>query len=55
MDWQRRLAALFIILALAGCAEGTTDQAGAQYPDSPEKSGNMPEHGGGDGGGGSGM
>jgi hypothetical protein len=28
MLWQRRLAALFVVLALAGCAEATTGQAG---------------------------
>ena len=53
MDWQRTLAALFVILALTGCAQGTTGQTGAPYaPYSPESTGNRPEHGGGDGGGG---
>jgi hypothetical protein len=56
MHWQRRLAALFVVLALAGCVPGTTGQAGAQYaPYSSENSGIRLEHGGGDGGGGSGM
>ena len=54
MYWQRRLAALFVVLALAGCAQGTTGQAGA--PDrlsSPvHQDRSAPEHGGGDGGGG---
>jgi hypothetical protein len=51
-----RLAALFVVLALAGCAQGTTGQAGAPYaPYSPESNGIRPEHGGGDGGGGGGM
>ena len=50
---ERRLAALFAVLALTGCAQGTTGQAGAPYPPHPpETNGNMPEHGGGDGGGG---
>jgi predicted small lipoprotein YifL len=47
MNWHRRLAALFVVLALASCAQGP-----ASYP--PENKGNMPEHGGGDGGGGGG-
>ena len=55
MHWQRRLAALFVVLALAGCAQGTTGQAGAQYPHYPSDSNEIrPEHGGGDGGGGGG-
>jgi hypothetical protein len=49
-----RLAALFVVLALTGCAQGTMGQAGAQYAPYPRERGiNMPEHGG--GGGGSGM
>jgi hypothetical protein len=53
MHWQRWLAALFVALALAGCAQGTTEQAGAQYgPYSPENNGNMHDSGGGGGGGG---
>ena len=47
------LAALFVVLALAGCAQGTSGQAGAQYPPyPPDNNGNTPEHGV---GGGSGM
>jgi hypothetical protein len=52
---QRRLAALLVVLALAGCAQGAMGQAGA--PNAPNSSGNdeiRPEHGGGDGGGGGG-
>src|SRR5215470_45697 len=29
MHWQRRVAALFVVLALASCAQGNTGQAGA--------------------------
>jgi hypothetical protein len=51
-----RMAALLVVLALAGCAQGTTGQAGApDWPSSPEHHDrNAPEHGGGDGGGGGG-
>jgi len=50
------LAALLVVLALTGCAQGTTGQAGAPCaPYSPQNGRNVPEHGGGDGGGGSGM
>jgi hypothetical protein len=50
---QRRLAALFVVLALAGCSQGTTGQAGPPYaPNSPGNDEIRPEHGGGDGGGG---
>jgi hypothetical protein len=53
MYWQKRLAALVLILSLAGCAQGTTGQAGASYaPNSPENNGIRPEHGGGDSGSG---
>jgi hypothetical protein len=53
MNWGRWLAALFVMVALTGCAEGIAGQAGAPYPPHPpETNGNMPEHGGGDGGGG---
>jgi hypothetical protein len=55
MNWHRRLAALLVMLALTGCAQGTTGQAGAPntaHP--PENTGSAPEHGGGDGGGGGG-
>jgi hypothetical protein len=42
MHWQKRLAALFIVFTLAGCAQGGTGLAGAQYaPYSPENNGNM--------------
>ena len=55
MHWLRRLTALFVVLALAGCVQGTTGQAGAPYaPYPPENNGIRPEHGGGDGGGGGG-
>jgi hypothetical protein len=53
MNWRRWLAALFVELALAGCAQGAMGQAGA--PNAPNSPGNneiRPEHGGGDGGGG---
>jgi hypothetical protein len=53
MDWHRSLAALFVVFALTGCAQGTTGQAGTPYaPYPPETNGIRPEHGGGDGGGG---
>ena len=53
INWNKRLAALFVVLAFAGCAHGTTGQAGAQYaPCSPENNGNMHDSGGGGGGGG---
>ena len=53
MHWQRWLAALFVALAFTGCAQGTTEQARAQYaPYSPENNGNMHDSGGGGGGGG---
>jgi hypothetical protein len=53
---RRRMAALFLVLALAGCAQRTTGQAGApNWPASPEhQDRSSPEHGGGDGGGGGG-
>jgi hypothetical protein len=54
MNWRRRLAALFVVLALFGCAQGTTGQAGApNAPNSPGNNETRPEHGG--GGGGAGM
>ena len=31
MSWCRQLAALLIVLALLGCSEGTTGQAGPPY------------------------
>ncbi|HEY1431783.1 MAG TPA: hypothetical protein VGF39_09175 [Stellaceae bacterium] len=56
MDLHSLLAALLVISALAGCAQGTTGQAGApDWPSSPEyQDRNVPNHGGGDGGGGGG-
>jgi hypothetical protein len=52
MNWRIPLAALLVVLALTGCAQGTTGEAGAPYaPYSPENTGTRPEHGGGDGGG----
>jgi hypothetical protein len=49
------LIALFVLLALAGCAKGILGQAGAPYPPhQPANHGSIPEHGGGDGGGGGG-
>jgi hypothetical protein len=48
MSWYIRLTALLMMLVLFGCAQ-------TRYPlYSPENSGNIPEHGSGDGGGGSG-
>jgi hypothetical protein len=53
IDTPRRLAVVFVILALTGCAHGVTAQAGAPYaPVLLENAGSIPEHGGGDGGGG---
>jgi hypothetical protein len=55
LNVQGWLAALLVVLALAGCAQGTTGQAQAPYaPYSPENNQIRPEHGGGDGGGGGG-
>jgi hypothetical protein len=55
MNWDTWLAALLVVLALTGCSQGTTGQAGTPYPPySSENNGNIPEHGGGDGGGGGG-
>jgi len=53
---RRSMVVLFVVLALAGCAQGTTGQARApEWPSSPEhQDRNVPEHGGGDGGGGGG-
>jgi hypothetical protein len=42
MNLCRRLAALFVLLALVGCAQATTEQGNAPY--SPE---NMHDRGGG--------
>ena len=55
MSSRRWLAVLSLVLALAGCAQGMTGQAGAPYsPSSPKDNEIRPEHGGGDGGGGGG-
>jgi hypothetical protein len=55
MHRPKWLGTLFVVLALAGCAQGTTGQAVAPYaPYSPESNEIRPEHGGGDGGGGGG-
>jgi hypothetical protein len=46
----RRMAALLVVLAVAGCAQGAMGQAGA--PNAPNSRGNneiRPEHGGGGG------
>ena len=56
MNWHRRLAAVFVLLALAGCAQGAMGQAGAPTaPNSPGNNEIRPEHGGGDGSGGGSM
>jgi hypothetical protein len=53
MSSRRWLAVLSLVLALAGCVQAATGQAGApKMPPPMEKTGNVPEHGGGDGGGG---
>jgi len=51
MSRQLALAALLILMALFGCANGQGKYAA---PYSPENYGNMPERGSGDGGGGGG-
>src|SRR6266851_8845810 len=52
MNWGRRLAVLFVILALTGCAQGVTGQPQIpSAPYSPENNGNMHDGGGGGGGG----
>jgi hypothetical protein len=56
LNVQGWLAALLVVLALTGCAQGTTGQAQAPYaPYSPENNGNMHDSGGGGGGGGGSM
>ncbi len=56
MNWVRWLAALFVMLALTGCAQAVAGQGQAPYPPHPpQNNGNIPEHGGGDGGGGGSM
>ena len=50
MYWRARLTALLMMLVLFGCVQGQT-----RYPlYFPENSGDIPKHGRGDGGGGSG-
>jgi hypothetical protein len=47
-----RLVVCFVISALVGCAQQVVPQDQASHaPNAPENSGNMPEHGGGSGGG----
>ena len=53
MNWHIRLATLFLILALAGCAQGVNGQGQSRYAPYSRDNGNMHDHGGGDGGGGS--
>ena len=52
-NWRTPLAAVFVMLVLTGCAQGIAGQTGTPYwPSSPEhQDRNVPEHGGGDGGG----
>jgi len=46
MHWRRGLAALLVMLALAGCAEGAISQGQTRYaPYSPENYGNTHDHG----------
>jgi hypothetical protein len=46
MHCRRGLAALLIMLALAGCAEGAISQGQTHYaPYSPENYGNTHDHG----------
>ena len=45
MNWHRSLAVLFVIFALAGCAQGTTPQA--QAPHSPQNNENTQDRGSG--------
>jgi hypothetical protein len=53
MNLNRRVAAVLLILALAGCAQGPTSQGPAPYaPYSRDSGADM--RGGGDGGGGGG-
>jgi hypothetical protein len=49
MHWRRGLAALLVMLALAGCAEGVVSEGQTRYaPYSPENYGNMRDSGGSD-------
>jgi len=55
MNWRIRVAALFVVLVLAGCAPGVAGQAaGPNASYSHDNDEIRPEHGGGDGGGGGG-
>jgi len=55
MNWVRWLGALFVMLALTGCAQAVPGQAHDPYaPYSPENNGNMHDSEGGSGGGGGG-
>jgi hypothetical protein len=52
---RRWLAALFVVLVLAGCSQSIAGQArGPSSPSTPGDTATRPEHGGGDGGGGGG-
>jgi hypothetical protein len=45
INWHRWIAALFVVLELAGCPEGITGQAEPSKPPySPASSPTMPEH-----------
>jgi hypothetical protein len=47
MQWRRGLAALLVMLSLAGCAEGAISQGQTRYaPYSPENDGDIRERGG---------
>jgi len=52
MLWRKQLAAILVMLALAGCIEGVVAQGQMRSaPYSPENYGNMRDSGGVDGGG----
>jgi hypothetical protein len=52
MPWRKQLAAILVMLALAGCVEGLVTQGRTRSaPYSPENYGNMRDSGGVDGGG----
>ena len=47
MHWRRELAALLVMLALAGCAEGAISQGQTRYaPYSPENYGDTRDRSG---------
>jgi hypothetical protein len=54
MNLYRWLATVFMILALAGCAQVATWQGQAPYAPSSNRNGEYPRDRGGDGGGGGG-